>query len=78
VHLTAKADASDLRGLNVPLLQEFAYGALAGLPPVLRILFRPPAARGSKGLVFVNGGSDDRARFIDEQGARPSRADINT
>jgi hypothetical protein len=29
-------------------------------------------------LMFVDGGSDDRACFVDEQGARPSRADIDT
>jgi hypothetical protein len=28
-------------------------------------------------LVFVDGGSDDRACLVDEQGARPSRADID-
>jgi hypothetical protein len=28
-------------------------------------------------LVFVDGGSDDGACFVDEQGARPSRADID-
>jgi hypothetical protein len=41
------------------------------------ILFRPAAARRSEGLVFVNGGSDDRACFVDEQGARPSCTDID-
>jgi hypothetical protein len=28
-------------------------------------------------LVFVDGGRDDCACFVDEQGARPSRADID-
>jgi hypothetical protein len=43
----------------------------------LRILLSPSAARRSEGLVFVDGGSDDRSCFVDEQGARPSRADID-
>jgi hypothetical protein len=28
-------------------------------------------------LVIMDSGSDDRACFVDEQGARPSRADID-
>jgi hypothetical protein len=77
MHLPAKADARNLRGWGVTLLQQLAHSALTGLPPVMGILFRPTAARRSEGLVFVNGGSDDRACFVDEQGARPSRADID-
>jgi hypothetical protein len=77
VHLPAKADARNLRGGHFTLSQQLADGALTSLPPVLRILFRPPAPRRSEGLVFVDRGSNDRACFVDEQGARPSRADID-
>ncbi len=77
VHLPAEADARDLGCRDLTLAQQLADGALAGLPPVLWILLRPPATRRSERLVFVDGGSDDRACFVDEQGARPSRADID-
>jgi hypothetical protein len=43
----------------------------------VRILLRPPAPRRSERLMFVDGGSDHRARFVDEQGACPPRADVN-
>jgi len=66
VHLAAKADARDLRGWDATLLQQLADSTLTGLPPVVGILLRPTAARRSEGLVFVDGGSDDRARFVDE------------
>ena len=47
VHLAAKADAGNLRGSDLTnLSQQLAYGALTGLPPVVRILLRPPASRG--------------------------------
>jgi hypothetical protein len=77
VHLPAKADAGNLRGGSIALAQKLADRALAGLPPIKRILFRPSAPRRSEGVVFVDGGSYDRACFVDEQGARPSRADID-
>jgi hypothetical protein len=77
MHLPAEADARNLRGRGATLLQQLPNSALTGLPPVVGILFRPTAARRSEGLVFVDGGSDDRACFVDEQGARPSRADID-
>jgi hypothetical protein len=77
VHLAAKADARNLRGRNGTIPQQLADSALTGLPPVMGILLRPTAARRSEGLVFVDGGSDDRACFVDQQGARPSCAHID-
>ena len=77
MHLPAKADARNLRGGDATLPQQLADSALTGLPPVVWILLRPTAARRSEGLVFVDGGSDDRACFVDEQGARPSCTDID-
>ena len=61
VHLAAKADAGNLRRRDLRIPKQFSHSALAGLPPVVRILLCPPAARRRKGLVFVDSGSDDGA-----------------
>jgi hypothetical protein len=66
MHLPAQADARNLGGWGATLLQQLADSALTGLPPIVGILFRPTAARRSEGLVFVDGGGDDRACFVDE------------
>jgi hypothetical protein len=77
VHLAAEADTGDLRGCGVVLSQKLADGGLAGLPPVVWVLFRPTAARRREGLMFVNGRSNDRAAFVDQQGARSPGTDID-
>jgi hypothetical protein len=77
MHLAAQADAGDLFALSVTFLEQLAYGALAGFPPIVRILLGPTASRRCKRLVFVDSRCDDRAAFVDQQGARSPGADID-
>jgi hypothetical protein len=78
MHLAAEADAGDLFAFGVTLFQQLANGALAGLPPIVRVLFGPTSAGRCKRLMLVDGRCDDRAGFIDQQGARSPGADIDS
>ena len=78
MHLAGKANAGDLRWRHARLLQQFCDSGLRSLPPIVRILLGPTRLGRLKGLMVVDGRCYDCTRFIDEEGARTTSADIDS
>ena len=77
VHLPGKPDAGDgVCGLG-GRLNGFADGDGRGAPPVRGILLGPAGMRAGEGRVLFCTGSNDAARFIEDQGACSTGSHIN-
>lgn len=78
VHLAREADRGDVFAGQIRARKRFAHGGARDVPPILGLLLGPAYLRGGKGPMILRGRRDKATRLIDEQGARPAGANVNS
>jgi hypothetical protein len=77
VHLAGESDGGDGFGCEARGLEGFANRQCDGAPPVARILLRPAGLRTGEVGVLFRARRQDRAVFVEEDGAGSAGSDVD-